>query len=180
MDERQNQDHAEEQERHGGCIAHVKDIEPAVVDVVDQNLGAEKRTTLGHDVDLVEHLERADEVGDDDKAHRRHQQGKGDGEELTHPPRPIDLGCLIEAVGDGVETGKDDHHVESEPAPDTGKYYRGHGCIGISQKVLHRQAQTPEIDAYQPDVPIEEKAENDCHNRHRGNGWQKEQALEEA
>ncbi len=112
------------------------------VGLVDEDLGAVRRSSPGHDVEDVEGLELLHRAHDHHDGQRRHQVGQGDVPEPLEDARPVHRCRLVERLVDELKGGKEEDDGERASSstrrprspcswPGTGRSARrgiGQGC----------------------------------------------------
>jgi hypothetical protein len=84
------------------------------------------RTTLGHDVDDAEDLERRDELRHADEEQVRREQRHRDPANRARRAGAVDLGRFVEILGDSLHAGKEGQHGIPRPLPHADDDDRGH------------------------------------------------------
>ena len=108
----------EEDDGEGGRIAGLPAFERLALQRDGCELGDGAGAAAGQEVDHVEHLEILDAA----EEHREHDEGQRhrqrDRPELAQRRRAVDLGGLVDVVGDRAQTRKTDQHHVRRPHPD--------------------------------------------------------------
>ena len=97
-----------------------KSVKPDVVDVLQDRAGGEVRAALGHDVHLVEDLQRGDHLQHHDQRRGAAEQRDGDPPDLLPRAGAVDRRRLVEVARDLLQPGEVEHEVEAERPPDGG------------------------------------------------------------
>src|SRR5215472_3946404 len=118
--------------RHRRSVTCLVPFEAVGVDQVYDCHGRELRSTASEDVDLIEHLPRADETV------HHHEEGGWRDERQSDMPKAVpatgavDLGGLVILLRNALESSQEEHRVESGGAPDRHQDDRRHRQHGIT------------------------------------------------
>src|SRR5699024_1203054 len=110
-------------------VAHAVPGEPDLIDVQQDRSGGAAGTAAGHLVDLVEDLQRIQQL------QHQHQHGdggqlrQGDGGELPPTAGPVERGRLIEVLGDVLQSRQVQQEVETDGPPHRVDDHREHGGV---------------------------------------------------
>ena len=169
------QDDHEEHEGDRRGVAQVPEAEPLLVHQEGDAQGAVERLPLaGEHEGLGEELEVAD------AGHHRHEQEGGSEhrqrhvDELTPPAGALQAGGLVEGLGDALEPGRQDDHVDAEVLPDRQQDDRRHRPAGIPQPVDGSDPDPAEGMVQQPEAGVVEVAP-DGGDRHQGGHRRREE-----
>ena len=99
----------------------------------------------GHDVDQVEHLQRADDGDHQQEEGGRRQQRQGDVAELAEAARAVDLRRLVVLARNALQAGQKDHHVVADAAPEEDDHDGDDRGLRVVQPLRLRQPESPSV-----------------------------------
>ena len=95
-----------------------------------------------HDVNEVEVLERPDDAEHRGNADDRGERRKGDVAEEVPRSGPVDARGLVKVIGNHLDAGHEEHHVEPHVAPGDGEDERAKRKARIAQKPVLRRGES--------------------------------------
>ena len=165
-----HRDHEHQQEQHPrkrGGVPHVVVAEGIVDDLLDHGGGGAGRAAAGHDPDLIEDLEGADQRDDQGKEGGRRKHGQGDVAKTLPGIGAIHRGGFIILVRNILQPAQEDGHQVAGVLPNAGDNDRQHGPIWVEQPGGALDAEQAEQKVDQAILGIENPGPQQGH-RHPG------------
>ena len=126
-------DEHDHRQRRG--IADVEELEALLVDVEGEHQRAVLRAAAGHQVDVVEDLERADHGDDHDDQRGRAEQRPDDHAEDLPARRAFEPRRRLVVARDRLQRGDVEDHVQPDHLDDAGDDDRRHRPVRLAQPV---------------------------------------------
>src|ERR1700753_2625484 len=132
-DEGHNQDDDEQDERGRGRVAHALAGERGVVDPLDGRAAGVVRPALQDQVDLVEDLQRGDDLQHGDQGGGPAQHGDGQPPGLLPAAGAVQGRGLVQVARDLLQAGQVEHEVEADRPPHGDDDDRVDGHVRVGQ-----------------------------------------------